>query len=255
MQKITVFLGSARKKTTFAAVQHLERAMQRLGDFAMEMVFLDGCTLEFCQGCKLCFDRGEEFCPLQDDRDLLLEKLEQADAVVFATPSYAFQVPARMKNLLDRCAFLYHRPRFFGKVFSVIITQGVFGGGKIRTYLQNAGANMGFCVTKGSVVQTLEPMSPQRTQEMAVHMEKLAKRLHRALRKEAFPAPSLFRLMMFRISRTILRSVSTEFRDYSYYQQKGWFCSDFYYPVSLGWGKKCMGFLFDRIGRIVAKNM
>jgi multimeric flavodoxin WrbA len=52
-------------------------------------------NLKFCSGCKLCFDKGEQFCPHNDDRDAIIAKLEEADGVVFASPSYVFQISGR----------------------------------------------------------------------------------------------------------------------------------------------------------------
>ena len=49
-------------------------------------------NLEICKGCKLCLDQGEEFCPLKDDRDQLIQKIIDSDGVIFASPNYSFQV-------------------------------------------------------------------------------------------------------------------------------------------------------------------
>jgi multimeric flavodoxin WrbA len=62
----------------------------KLGDIDFEYVFLNDYNLEFYQGCMLCFDKGEQFCPHTDDRDVLIEKLERSDGVIFASPSYDF---------------------------------------------------------------------------------------------------------------------------------------------------------------------
>jgi hypothetical protein len=68
-------------------------------------------------------------------RNVLLEKLEQSDGVIFSTPSYAFRVSGRIKNFLDRITYKFHRPRFFGRTFTAIITQGVPMGKKVtETY-------------------------------------------------------------------------------------------------------------------------
>jgi hypothetical protein len=40
-----------------------------------------------CRGCKTCFNKGEEHCPLNDDRDLLFDKIAASDGVVFASPT------------------------------------------------------------------------------------------------------------------------------------------------------------------------
>jgi hypothetical protein len=33
-------------------------------------------------------DKGEEFCPLKNDRDILIEKMVNSDRIIFASPNY-----------------------------------------------------------------------------------------------------------------------------------------------------------------------
>jgi multimeric flavodoxin WrbA len=189
------------------AVQEFEKNLKQHDEVDFAYVFLDDYRLEFCQGCKACFDKGEQYCPLKDDRDLLLAKLEQSDGVIFATPSYAFSVSARMKNMIDRFAYVFHRPWFFGKTFTAVVTQGVsFGGDKIRRYLEDTGANLGFCVTKGTCVNTLEPMTDTQVGKLKEAIRNTAARFSKSLDRTALPAPSLFRLMMFRMTRSAIQS-------------------------------------------------
>ncbi len=255
MKKIAVFMGSARKKTTYEAVREFEKRMKTLGEYEFDDIYLNEYNLGFCNGCKVCFDKGEALCPLKDDRDVLIEKMERSDGVVFASPNYAFHVSARMKNLLDRCAFIYHRPRFFGKRLTVIITQGMFGGGDIRKFLENAGKNFGFSVVKGSVVNTLEPMTERQKEKIGIEMRKLAIRYHTALQRSELPKPSLLRLIMFRITRTMLQSMRVKLYDYAYYLEKGWFGSDYYYDTRISFVKKAIARVSDRFGRMIAKNI
>jgi len=52
------------------------------------------------------------------------------------------------------------------------------------------------------------------------------------------------------MSRTSMKIKQDEsFRDYSYYTEKGWFKSDFFYPVKLSPVKKAMGKIFDGMAR------
>jgi multimeric flavodoxin WrbA len=249
MKKVTAFLGSVRKKTTYQAIQEFEKNLKLYDDIDFEYVFLSDYRLEFCQGCKLCFDKGEEFCPLKDDRNVLLEKLEHSDGVIFTTPSYAFQVSARMKNFLDRVAFVFHRPRFFGKAFTAIITQGVPMGNKIRKYLESSGANLGFDVIKGSCIWTLEPMTEAQQKKQQQEMKKLSQRFYKGLIRPAPSVPSFLRVMLFRLTRTGLQNAEVRFFDYHYYKGKGWFESDYYYKAALGPIKKLAGNFFDFLGR------
>jgi multimeric flavodoxin WrbA len=157
MKRVTAFVGSARKKSTYNAVCQFMNSLQSLGDIEYEIVSLSDYRLGTCKGCKLCFDKGEEFCPLKDDRDVLIEKIVASDGVVFASPNYSFQVSAIMKIFLDRLGFAFHRPRFFGKTFTSIVAQGIYGGNTIVKYLDFVGNGLGFNTVKGSCFTALDP--------------------------------------------------------------------------------------------------
>jgi hypothetical protein len=61
--------------------------------------------------------------------------------------------------------------------------------------------------------------------------------------------------MAFRMGRTSIRlELAQSDCDYRYYQEKGWFESDYYYPVQLGFGKKLAGRLFDNMARMSSKQ-
>lgn len=210
--------------------------------------------IKMCQGCKFCFDKGEEFCPLNDDRNVLLAKLEKSDGVIFASPNYAFGVSGVMKNFIDRIAYIFHRPRFFGKTYTVVVTQGVFGGSKILKYLQTTGLNLGFNLVKGVCITSLEPMSDSQEEKMKKEMINLAKRFNKDIDRKKQPKPSLFRLMMFRMTRNALKFSENKMYDYKYFKKVGWFESDYYYEVKLGPIKKSFGKLFDYFGKKIAKK-
>jgi len=112
MKKIVAFVGSARKRYTYDATRQFLANLVKLGEYETEVVMLGDQKVGTCRGCKVCFERGEEFCPMKDDRDLLIGKMMAADAVVFATPNYSFQVSGIMKVFLDRLGFSKEWGRF-----------------------------------------------------------------------------------------------------------------------------------------------
>src|SRR5512146_1579212 len=101
MKKVIAFVGSAHKKITHKAVVQFLNNLQALGDVEYEIVTLSDYRLGFCRGCRVCFMRGEQFCPLKDDRDVLFDKIAASDGVIFATPNYSFQMSGLMKVFLD----------------------------------------------------------------------------------------------------------------------------------------------------------
>lgn len=103
--------------------------------------------------------------------------------VVFATPNYSLNVSGIMKTFLDRLAFVFHRPRFFGRAFMGVVVQGIYGG-------------RGFCAT------ALEPSTPSEQKRISDAVLKAARRFHQALTRPSLPVPSFLRLMLFRLSRS-----------------------------------------------------
>ncbi len=244
--KVTAFVGSARKQHTYHASEKFLKKLQSLGDIEYELVRLSDYNVGTCKGCRVCFDKGEEQCPHKDDRDILIEKIDNSDGVIFATPNYSFDVSAIMKIFLDRLGFVFHRPRFFGKTCTSLVAQGIGKGGRIVKYFNFIGKCLGFNVINGSCLKTLEPMTEEGQKKIDRIIDKQSKKFYSKLIKKEYPSPSLFWLMGFRMARTSMKKMlNDQWRDYTYYREKGWFESDYYYPVKLNPFKKLAGKLFD----------
>jgi multimeric flavodoxin WrbA len=254
MMKVAAFVGSAHKQNTHQAVVQFLKNLQALGDVESEIVTLSAYKLGTCRGCRLCFEKGEEFCPLKDDRDVLFEKIEHSDGIIFATPNYSFHMSGLMKTFIDRFGVLVHRPRFFGKAFTSIVTQGFMGGQDIVRNFELNGKLLGFNIVKGSCITGLVPYSEKDIQRMNQTLAAQSKRFYAALVRPAFPVPSWFMLIGFRMGRASIKEMLDDSsQDYRYYAQKGWLTSDYYYPTRLGPLKKAGGMLFDRMAPLIRR--
>ena len=255
MKRVTAFVGSSRKKYTYYAVSGFLDNLKSFDDVETEIVVLSKYRLGTCRGCKLCFEKGEESCPLKDDRDVLIGKMMASDGVVFASPNYSFQVSATMKIFLDRLGFVFHRPRFLGKTFTSIVVQGIYRGRKIERYLDFVGNGLGFNTVKGTCVTVLEPMTAKEKQTIDRALAKQSRRFYERLMKPAYPVPTLFKLMAFRMGRTSMGlELDERSFDYRYFKDKGWFESDYFYPTRLGALKKAAGRLFEVIQSRITRN-
>lgn len=253
--KVTAFIGSGRKRHTYNTTEKFLQKLQTLGHVEYEIVRLIDYNLGTCKGCKLCLDKGEELCPFKDDRDLLIGKMENSDGVIFASPNYSFQVSSLMKIFIDRLAFNFHRPRYFGKSYTNIVVQGIAKGNEIVKYLNFIGKGMGFNVIKGCCVKSLEPITEKGQKTIDRIIADQSKKYYAQLIKNKYPSPSLFWLMGFRMGRTSIRRMLDEtWRDYTYYRDKGWFESDYYYPVKLNAFKKLSGRLFDKLALQIIRS-
>lgn len=87
----------------------------------------------FCAGCTTCFIKGENLCKNSAYSKPIREAIEQADLLVFTTPSYVMHTTGAMKAFLDHMAFRWmpHRPHqaMFAKR-AVILSQCLGAGAK-----------------------------------------------------------------------------------------------------------------------------
>jgi hypothetical protein len=99
---------------------------------------------------------------------------------------------------------------------------------------------------KGSCITTIDPITEKQRRKIDRVLAAQARQYYARLEKPSYPVPTLLQLMVFRISRTKVRlELDDSFRDYTYYTDKGWFESDYYYSTRLGTPKKGAGKLFD----------
>lgn len=251
MKKVLAIIGSPRKGETLKTVQQLEEELGKLGGAQFEYLMLREHNLGQCRGCGACLERGEEHCPVKgDDRDEVMARMMGADAVILAAPVYSLQVPALTKNFLDRFAYVFHRPRFFGRAFMAVVTQGVWGRRKTIKYLEDVAWFWGFNVVKG-IGLTTPPGLRLPSQRILIDkaLREGALRFKKALDGEAHPRPGLFRVFMFRMVRAGKPFVAESSPcDYEYFRDNGWLESDYYYQTSLSLLRWLAGALGDRLG-------
>ncbi len=67
-----------------------------------ETIYLKDKKINYCLGCFTCWTKTPGVCVHKDDMPELLETIQQADIMVYATPLYVFTVTAQMKTFMDR---------------------------------------------------------------------------------------------------------------------------------------------------------
>jgi len=154
MSKVKVLGISGSPREGRNTVKLLEAALGAAeeADAEVEALSLAGLKILPCTGCNTCVK--ERRCPQdeEDDMGLVKEKLEAADAVVFAAPSYFGGVPGVMKSMMDRSRSLKmdgHRLR--DKVASALSLAGLRYGGaeQVAESLTRFGLMHGMIVVGG----------------------------------------------------------------------------------------------------------
>ena len=65
-----------------------------------ELYSVSGKHFELCDGCRSCAKTGR--CHINDDMQELLDKVVEADAVIFGAPIYQYAMPAHVKLIIER---------------------------------------------------------------------------------------------------------------------------------------------------------
>ncbi|MBN1888908.1 MAG: flavodoxin family protein [Thermoflexales bacterium] len=227
--KILALLSSYRKKgNTARIVQMIEGHMKAIAarqhealDF--EILYLSDMDIRPCGGCRSCFDRGEDLCPLKDELPAIRAKMDAADGLILASPVYMDDVNGVAKNWIDRLAHVSHRPAFGGKCAYPLAT---VGGSSTSHALRTMNAALlvwGFHLV-GQAGYKMGALMEQAVLEGRFQKEtaRVAEQLFRAVSERQALRPAFVSLVAFKIQQLAWQRESPGSYDYDYWQKQGW---------------------------------
>ena len=129
--KYVIINGSPRRKDTWKMVEQAKRNLN--GDF--EEIHLMKEKIPLCNGCFNCIVEGEGKCPHGDKVKPIVDAIMAADGIIIASPVYAMNVTALLKNFFDHTAYFYHRPEFFTKKALVVVSTAGAGQKDVAKYI------------------------------------------------------------------------------------------------------------------------
>ena len=159
--RICAVNASPRKKWNTATLLQcaLDGAAAAVPGVQAEMLHLYDYTYTGCKSCFHCKRLGGRFygrCALRDDLAPVLEKLSQADAIVFGSPIYFGDVTGMLRSLEERLLFPY---RVYAEDFPSIAPK------KIRT---------GFIYTMNVTAETMNAWGyPERLKSMEFYVSRI----------------------------------------------------------------------------------
>ena len=115
MGKKILFVSSSlrARSNSERLAQEAARGARDAGN-EVELVSLKNKDLRFCKGCLVCQKTGK--CVIQDDMTEMIAKVQSADALVFVTPIYYYELSGQLKTFLDRCNPLFPQEYAFREV-------------------------------------------------------------------------------------------------------------------------------------------
>ncbi len=132
--KIVAFNGSARKDgNTAMLVQTLSKELEKKG-IKTEFVQLAGKKMHGCTACMKCMEKKNRRCVIDDFANVCIKKMDGADGIILASPTYFSDVTAEMKALIDRSGFvaMANDHMFRRKVGAAVVAAR--RGGAIHTF-------------------------------------------------------------------------------------------------------------------------
>jgi multimeric flavodoxin WrbA len=215
-------IGSLRKANTYEIIRKIEIHHNDIYGCEYEYLFLKDANLKLCQGCHLCISKGESLCPLKDDRDLIIEKIERADGIILASPNYAMNVPWLMKNFIDRFAYTLHRPIYFGKKFMILINSGSYMGVKSALKLLSVIVSGGTIVNRACFL-TSPGMNENKVAFFEKSLKKTAKSFAANMVKKSGRNPPFGYLIWFSAFKATSEANRNEVADHEFFKNKRYF--------------------------------
>ena len=105
--KVVAINGSARKDgNTAILVHHVFSSLEEEG-IGTELVQLAGEPVQGCNACYRCRQERNRRCAVEDDIvNDCIGKMDEADGIILASPTYFADVSSEMKALMERAGFV-----------------------------------------------------------------------------------------------------------------------------------------------------
>jgi len=231
--KILAICGSPHRGNCYSVLNSIK---ENYPDIDYKLLMLSEVNLEPCRGCYVCFLKGEENCPLKDDRDMIIKEMLEADGIVFASPVYVNHITALMKHFIDRLGFMPHRPRLFDKYAMVMAICGGFGADKANEYMHGIFSTFGI-----NVVSSLELRIATKSEEEKIYTHEQTMKAFDTfiarIKKGQRNAPTMTQLVMFNIFKAISEwNKEAGKADYEFYKDK----TEFFYDAKINPFKKML---------------
>ena len=133
--KVVAFNGSARAEGNTALLIETALAPLREAGVECEVVALRGKRLHGCIACYKCRETKDRKCSgVNDDMNAMIARMDEADGIIIASPTYFADVTSEVKALIDRAGMvgMVNGGMYRRKIGAAIVA--VRRGGAIHVY-------------------------------------------------------------------------------------------------------------------------
>lgn len=150
--KIIIINGSYRKNGATAKIlKEIYLNLIKHPNVEVEIINVVDLQLNFCMGCCSCYKTGK--CIFNDEIENLSHGIKNADGIILGSPTYASNVSAQMKLIIDRGHFILEQLLYKKYAISVVTYENY--GGKDTSKILNklllfSGAQISGCILSKS---------------------------------------------------------------------------------------------------------
>jgi multimeric flavodoxin WrbA len=129
--KVIAFNGSARKDGNTAILIRRVLAVLEQEGIETELIQLAGEQIHGCMACGTCKKVKNKECKIVNDNvNLYIEKMAQADGVILGSPTYFSMMTPELKALIDRAGYVAraNEHMFKRKVAAAVVVNRRAGG-------------------------------------------------------------------------------------------------------------------------------
>ena len=179
--KIVVINSSPRKNGATAKILYeLCDQLKQCGDVDIATYHLSDLNMDCCKGCCGCYKAGQ--CFIEDDANMLIQAIVEADGLVIGTPNYVSNVSGQLKTFIDRGHFVL--PQLLkGKHTLGVVTYENVMGGSVYGVLKNLFVLSGARTVNKLVVKTAFNSNPLADSKLKANAKHTAAKLYGSILK------------------------------------------------------------------------
>ncbi len=240
--KILMINGSYRKKNTYGLLKKIESL---LSEHDIEVCNISDYNIKPCVGCENCIRKGN--CHINDDADILLSKMIEADGIIIGSPVHLRQIPGALKVLFDRGCSWYHRSPLVGKPIFFVTSTQVTGTKNSLKYLKDLTVQWGIIFT-GSIKRTVfnydKPIEKKAFNIFLKYLDGNNRKKY---------SPSFKEIYEFNTQKVLAEEILP--LDKAYWQEKGYLDMPYFYKCRVNVFKRVFGFVYYTfLSHIISKN-
>lgn len=128
--KVVAFNGSPKKEgNTYEALKIVAEQLEK-ENIEVEIIHVGNKKILGCTACNSCFKTRDERCIINDEVNEWIQKMKEADGIIFGSPVHFSAISATMKSFLDRASYVSsaNRGLYRNKVGAAVVAVRRSGG-------------------------------------------------------------------------------------------------------------------------------